>query len=145
MMRPDSPSWTEAVAAGDAGELAIQALFTRAGFQCWRIREERGFDLFASARIEVKHDRRAAETGNVAIETEYRGRPSGIVTTAADLWAIVVGDEAVVLPVPALRELAMSSPEVRGGENRQSVLRLVPLEALKACKGARRLRMGAKP
>lgn len=45
-------------------------------------------------RVEVKHDARCADTGNVYVETECRrgGRwcKSGISTTTAELWAFVL-------------------------------------------------------
>jgi hypothetical protein len=40
--------------------------------------------------IEVKSDRMARKTGNVFIEVESRGKPSGLSTTLADHWAIEV-------------------------------------------------------
>ena len=36
--------------------------------------------------IEVKEDVRTKDTGNVVIECESRGQPSGIMTTKADFW-----------------------------------------------------------
>jgi hypothetical protein len=37
--------------------------------------------------IEVKSDKGAWKTGNVFVEYEYRGKPSGISTSEADYWA----------------------------------------------------------
>lgn len=42
--------------------------------------------------IEVKTDRRAAETGNVYIELKVAGKPSGILTTKAT-WFVIVTDD----------------------------------------------------
>lgn len=67
------------------------------------------------ARLEVKSDRRAQETGNVYVElfqrragTE-RWRPSGLSVTEAHAWAFVLNTEAglfVVVRTEALRQLA---------------------------------------
>jgi hypothetical protein len=60
-----------------------------------------------SERIEVKTDAMAAKTGNVYIEVECRGRPSGIQTTAAEFWAFVLpGDLVVITRTVTVRELA---------------------------------------
>lgn len=40
--------------------------------------------------VEVKEDVRASDTGNVVIECESRGKPSGIRTTKADFWVFVI-------------------------------------------------------
>lgn len=40
--------------------------------------------------IEVKEDFMAAKTGNVAVEYECRGKPSGINVTKADVYAYVI-------------------------------------------------------
>lgn len=40
--------------------------------------------------IEVKEDVRTKDTGNVVIECESRGKPSGIMTTTAQFWVFRV-------------------------------------------------------
>jgi|LUML01.1.fsa_nt_gb hypothetical protein len=40
--------------------------------------------------VEVKTDRIAHRTGNLAVEYMYNGKPSGILTTKADEWFFVV-------------------------------------------------------
>ena len=40
-------------------------------------------------RLEVKFDEKSIKTGNYAIECEYDGSPSGVVTTTADFWIII--------------------------------------------------------
>ena len=42
--------------------------------------------------IEVKADLKSQQTGNVVIEIEMFGRPSGLLTTKADDWVICTGD-----------------------------------------------------
>ena len=43
--------------------------------------------------IEVKRDTIVSESGNIAVEFECRGRPSGIRTTAARWWVFVLSGE----------------------------------------------------
>lgn len=43
--------------------------------------------------IECKRDFKAHKTGNVYVEFECRGKPSGIATTEADYWVFVVGPD----------------------------------------------------
>lgn len=77
---------------------------------------------FLDGTVEVKNDGRAAETGNVYIETDCLRRdgwnPSGIRTTKATYWALVVG-EAVVLGIPTdvLRNVVQRAldPKLRMG------------------------------
>lgn len=51
-------------------------------------------------RFEVKHDQRAAETGNLYVEYEHdpghtgNYQPSGIARTEADCWIFVLGEPA---------------------------------------------------
>jgi hypothetical protein len=47
--------------------------------------------------IEVKCDRIAVKTGNVYIEYESRGKPSGISTSQADYWVYKFDEESAVI------------------------------------------------
>ena len=50
-----------------------------------QIREDKVKDMFSNAQIEVKSERSWwKKTGNIAIEYEYRGKPSGIYATDRD-------------------------------------------------------------
>ena len=66
-------------------------------------------------RVEVKHDERARETGNLYVEFEClkRGsyRPSGIAVTEAEAWVFVLENPhlAVVVSTVRLKELARAS------------------------------------
>jgi hypothetical protein len=47
------------------------------------------YDIFIpeiEKRIEVKRDHKSEETGNLVIEIEMGGKPSGLTTTRADFW-----------------------------------------------------------
>jgi len=70
-------------------------------------------------------------------ETFYKGQPSGIMTSRATSWVIVVGHEALITKTDTLRDFTLSGDfrEVAAGDNQQSVVRLIPLARLKNTKG----------
>ena len=98
-------------------------------------------DMFSGAKkCEVKTERDTwARTGNICIESESYGKPSGIEVTEADLWAhnLTVNNELVcslVFPVDKLKEILPQLPnkKVMGGDNNASKLQLVNLVKLMA-------------
>lgn len=50
--------------------------------------------------IEVKNDLEYSKTGNVAIEFESRGKPSGICSSVADIWYYVLENKLYWAPRP---------------------------------------------
>ena len=95
--------------------------------------ENKLLDIIQSGNglVEVKSDQMARRTGNVYVETEYRGQPSGITSTEADWWAIEVDDDVFVLmKTERLRELAGRFRLAPGGDNDWSRGRLVPVGRL---------------
>jgi hypothetical protein len=139
MIRPDSEQWIVAKARGDRAELAIAAWFRGRGFEPYKTLGPAAFDLLLQCPVEVKNDIKAAKTGNVAIETHHRGQPSGILTSRATYWAIVVGAEAFIVETEKLRELALAGGcrEVQAGDDRAATVRLLPLDKLRSKKFAR--------
>ena len=76
--------------------------------------ELKAYDLHNSEfTCEVKHDRRAEETGNIFIEVKCNEVPSGVESTAADYWVFVIHEGAWAIPVPELRT-AMKECESEG-------------------------------
>ena len=142
-LKLDSRQWIAAKAQGDRAELAVSEWFRGRGFEPYKTLGLAPFDLLLQCQVEVKHDLKAEATGNVAIETSYRGSPSGIMTTQASYWAIVVNGEALIAEVSKLRDLALRDefPEVPAGENRASTVRLVPVEKLRHKKFVRRIQL----
>lgn len=73
--------------------------------------EQKVLDWLDSKKIEVKHDKRALDTGNVYLEYgqkragEDEYRDSGILTTKADYYTYVIGDVIITAPVAAWRAL----------------------------------------
>jgi len=87
-------------------------------------------------KVEVKMDRLCQKTGNVFIEIESRGKPSGIYTTksryyAVGLWVEKRKDQVFVfIPVKILKKLMKKYPIKNGGDNWTSKGHIVPKEKL---------------
>lgn len=87
-------------------------------------------------KVEVKTDRIAHRTGNIAVEYASRGLPSGISTTEADYWAFVIGENKTVVFITTerLKELARywykSGSVVSGGDDNTSKIILIPINEL---------------
>lgn len=83
--------------------------------------------------IEVKSDRLAHKTGNVYIEYECRGKPSGIATTTAHYWIYRVEQNniAIIIPTERLKEICRvyfkEGKIMLGGDNNLSKGFLIPL------------------
>lgn len=83
--------------------------------------------------IEIKHDRKWKETGNVAIEMEYRGNGGGILHSKADYvvyfldgeWWVCGRDKLIIWILDA--DVSM----VYGGDGGNSYLALVPVDSFK--------------
>ena len=75
------------------------------------IREEKIIDMFLNKKIEVKSERDTwMKTGNICIEYESYGKPSGIIATEADFWFhnLCIKDDifcTLVFDVPKLKKL----------------------------------------
>jgi|TARA_R110000822_G_C15251166_1_gene487351 hypothetical protein len=91
--------------------------------------------------VEFKKDYKAWKTGNVAVEYANGGKSSGIAVTQAKFVAYILVDEqqnenaAIFLRTEVLRGmcrqyLGNSKRDVKGGDNHESSLILLPLEEL---------------
>ena len=75
------------------------------------IREDKIADMLTNKKIEVKSERgKWMETGNICIEYQSYGKPSGIEATEADFWFhnLCIGNEifcTLVFDVPKLKKL----------------------------------------
>ena len=100
--------------------------------------ENKVAEILQNSKIEVKTEKdKWKTTGNIVIEYESRGKPSGIITTEADYWLhnCAVGDNIVfslLLKVSTLRQyIAKQNPRsVRGGDDMTSKLYLIKLTDL---------------
>jgi len=106
--------------------------------QYGQVFERKVADMLQNSKIEVKTERdKWKDTGNIVIEFESRGRPSGISTTEAEYWFhnLAIGEDIVmtlVFPTKTLRNyLAKNNPRmVRGGDDNTSRLYLINLKDL---------------
>lgn len=89
--------------------------------------------LNGATKVEVKTDRIAHLTGNIAIEYEFNGKPSGISTTTADYWAFVLGENSSVIFVKTenIKEIARfwyrNGRIKQGGDYNSAKMILIPI------------------
>ena len=103
-----------------------------------QIFEKKVADILGNSKIEVKTEKdKWKHTGNIVIEFESRGRPSGIATTESDYWIhnLASGDDVVLsllIQVDKLRQyIKQQNPKVvRGGDDMTSKLYLIKLTDL---------------
>jgi len=104
-----------------------------------QIRENRIADLLLNERIEVKTERGTwSRTGNIAIEFECRGKPSGIATTQASYWFHILEIDGVdycslLFKTDVLKKAIKSTKNYRivnGGDDNLSRMVLVPIKEL---------------
>jgi hypothetical protein len=106
--------------------------------QYGQVFEQKVADMLQNSKIEVKTERdKWSSTGNIVVEFESRGRPSGIATTEADFWFhnLAIGNDIVmtlVFPVYKLRSyIAKHMPKmIRGGDDNTSRMYLISLTDL---------------
>lgn len=87
---------------------------------------EQQFLVLMAGKIECKRDRAAHKTGNIFIEYQFNGKPSGLAITEASWWAIGIdgktGDveTAILVSVAWLKAKCRSfigtKRDVRGGD-----------------------------
>ena len=76
-----------------------------------QVREEQVSNIFANKKIEIKTERDWWEkTGNIALEYECNGKPSGISATQSDYWIHILakGNKnhcMLVFEVPRLKKI----------------------------------------
>lgn len=101
-------------------------------------REDAFVHVLLRSKVEVKSDRKARETGNVAVEYEQVGtdgqaRPSGIATTEADWYAVEYdAGRWQLIETAQLKELARRAIRANRhkwiGDNDEHHNALVPLQ-----------------
>jgi hypothetical protein len=96
-------------------------------------------DVFSGAKtIEVKTERHLwHNTGNICMEVQSWGKPSGLDNTEADLWVhnLIKDDEllvSMVFPTNKLREMVdeIKPRTVMGGDHNASMIKLLSLRKL---------------
>jgi hypothetical protein len=104
-----------------------------------QVREDKIADMLQDKKIEVKSERDIWQsTGNIAIEYECYGKPSGIKATESDYWFhnLCIGDNifcSLVFDTKVLKKLVDKLDTFRtvsGGDNNASKMYLVNLPKL---------------
>ena len=103
------------------------------------IREDKVADMLTNKKIEVKSERGMwMKTGNICIEYESYGKPSGISTTESDFWFhnLCIEDNifcTFIFDVPKLKQLIDKldfKKSVSGGDHNASRMWLVNIQKL---------------
>ena len=104
-----------------------------------KVREKMVADMLQDKKIEVKSERDVwQKTGNIAIEYECYGKPSGINATESDYWFhnLCIGDETfatLVFDTASLKRIISNLDKKRsvsGGDNNASRMYLLNLQKL---------------
>jgi len=104
-----------------------------------QVREQLVADMLQDKKIEVKSERDLWQrTGNIAIEYESYGKPSGIDATESDYWFhnLCVGDDTfctLVFNTDSLKKIIKNldyKRSVSGGDNNASKMYLLNLQKL---------------
>lgn len=107
--------------------------------QYGQVREKLVLDMLQDKKIEVKSERDVwQKTGNIAIEYECYGKPSGINATESDYWFhnLCIGDETfatIVFDTQSLKRIIAnldSKRSVSGGDNNAARMYLLNLQKL---------------
>ena len=97
---------------------------------------EKEFKDVMYGKTEVKTDRLCQKTGNLYVETESRGKPSGITTTDSDMWSFCLWKENrerqiyISIPVKILKKLMTKYPIKAVGDKYTSKGHIIPKEDL---------------
>ena len=104
--------WVTDEAHGDEGERMALEYLEYDAYERAPKRQFRDWDFWIERAgkkqyWEVKRDRRTHVTGNVVIEYQSNGQPSGISATRADFWMYIIDDEPTIfiIPVRKLRQM----------------------------------------
>ena len=107
--------------------------------QYGQVREDMVAEMLQGCKIEVKSERDLwQKTGNIAVEYESYGKPSGIMATESEYWFhnLCMGDTTyvtLVFKTQVLKDLIESLDyikTVRGGDNMASKMYLISLQKL---------------
>ena len=98
-----------------------------------------GFDFFLANTkegYEVKQDWKAHYSGNLVVEIEMYGKPSGLMGTTADWWIFDTKTEFIFIMPKRLKDLIVEqNPPLRSfigkGDNQLKKAYLIPVESVK--------------
>ena len=94
--------------------------------------KESELQIAIEGKVECKADRLTVRTGNVFIEIESRGKPSGIMVTTSKYYAICLvvekrkDDVWILVPTRLLKKLMKKFPIKNGGDKWTSKGNIIP-------------------
>ena len=94
--------------------------------------KENELQIAIEGQVECKADRLCVKTGNVFVEIESRGKPSGIMVTTSKYYAICLVVEnredapGILIPTKILKNLIKEYPIKNGGDNWTSKGHIIP-------------------
>jgi len=99
------------------------------------IAEKEIASIFTNKKVECKRDFKAMETGNLFIEYESRGKPSGISTTHADYYSFSLSETVhIFIETKELKEICRkfigTTKDVKGGDSNTSRGILLPIQKI---------------
>jgi len=99
-----------------------------------QVKEKQLAEILNDKTIEVKYDLKALETGNVYVEYQSRGKPSGISTSEAEYYCFAFGGTYHLIATIDLkrrcRKYLETSRDKKGGDSNTSKGILLPLKEL---------------
>ena len=103
-----------------------------------QLKEEALGEIFNGSTIEVKYDQQAYNTGNIFVEYQSRGKPSGLSTTQAEYYCYVLsndtGDTFHLMKTNMIknkcRAYMKTKRDIVGGDSNTSKGILLPIKEL---------------
>lgn len=98
--------------------------------------QEDKFYSDVTGTVEIKCDRACKTTGNVFVEFEDRGKPSGIMTTGSKYYVFTLykadrkHQTHVMIPTSRLKKLMKKYPIKKGGDNWEARGHIIPAQDL---------------
>ncbi len=123
----------------DQGELMVKNSKFDLDLQYGQLREQQVHDMFHNKKIEIKTERDWwKKTGNIAIEYECNGKPSGIDKTESDFWIQILSLGVdnyckLIFEVPRLKRIVEKYKPTHSrmiGDRNASRCVLIPLNEL---------------
>lgn len=123
---------------GKGAERLIAMLFRNKGLKVTEAPEGwfQDWDLVIEGEtMEVKYDKQAHRTGNLFIETSYKGKPGGVNSTRAKWFCCVTDRNIYLMLTEELRKFLTEPIEgarfIDAGDNKASTGWLIPLKEFK--------------
>ena len=123
----------------DQGEIMVKNSKFDLDLQYGQLREQQVHDMFHNKKIEIKTERNWwKKTGNIAIEYECNGKPSGIDKTESDFWIQILSLGVdnyckLIFEVPRLKRIVEKYKPTHSkmiGDRNASRCVLIPLNEL---------------